>query len=70
MEEADELVRAQTRSEAIWEAADLLYFALVKLAKDGGTWTEVEALLKRRALAVSRRAGDAKEEVIYDRPMA
>ena len=70
MEEADELVRAQTRSEAIWEAADLLYFALVKLAKNGGTWTEVEALLKRRALAVSRRAGDAKEEVIYDRPMA
>jgi len=54
-EEADELARATSRAEVIWEAADLLYFAMVKLAASGVSLAEVERHLDRRALAVTRR---------------
>ena len=35
MEEAKELCEAESKDEVTWEAADLLYFALVKCAKAG-----------------------------------
>ena len=35
MEEASELCEASTKEEIAWEAADVLYFALVKCAKAG-----------------------------------
>lgn len=54
-EEADELARAGTREEIVWEAADLLYFALVRLAAAGVPLSEVEAHLDRRARKVTRR---------------
>ena len=54
-EEADELARAVTRDEVIWEAADVLYFALARLAEAGIDLAEVEAHLDRRALKVTRR---------------
>ncbi|MDW8371588.1 MAG: phosphoribosyl-ATP diphosphatase, partial [Geminicoccaceae bacterium] len=54
-EEADELARAGTREEVIWEAADLLYFALVKLAAAGVRLAEVERALDRRARKITRR---------------
>ena len=54
-EEADELARAATREEVVWEAADLLYFALVKLAAAGLDLAEVERHLDRRARKVTRR---------------
>ncbi|MGD9507151.1 MAG: phosphoribosyl-ATP diphosphatase [Geminicoccaceae bacterium] len=54
-EEADELARAETRDEVIWEAADLLYFTLARLAAEGIELAEVEAHLDRRALKVTRR---------------
>lgn len=54
-EEADELVRATSRDEVIWEAADVLYFTLARLAKEGIDLAEVEAHLDRRALKVTRR---------------
>lgn len=54
-EEADELVRAETRDEVIWEAADVLYFTLARLAAEGIELAEVEAHLDRRALKVTRR---------------
>ncbi|MFO1037465.1 MAG: phosphoribosyl-ATP diphosphatase [Geminicoccaceae bacterium] len=54
-EEADELVRAETRDEVIWEAADVLYFTLARLAADGVDLAEVEAHLDARALKVTRR---------------
>ena len=66
MEEADELLQAETPSEAVWETADLLYFALVKLASQDGTWSEVEGELKRRTLTVTRRAGNAKTNGVND----
>ena len=54
-EEADELARARTRDEVIWEAADVLYFTLARLAAEGVDLAEVEAHLDRRALKVTRR---------------
>jgi phosphoribosyl-ATP pyrophosphohydrolase len=54
-EEADELTRAGDRGEIVWEAADLFYFASVKLAREGVSLEEVEAELDRRAHRVTRR---------------
>ena len=42
------------------EAADVMYFALVAMAKAGVTLADVEAVLDERALKVKRRKGDAK----------
>ena len=60
-EEAAELGNASSTSEAVWEAADVLYFTLVKLNRLGGSLSDVEAELRRRSFKVSRRAGNAKE---------
>jgi phosphoribosyl-ATP pyrophosphohydrolase len=54
-EEADELVQAVEREHVIHEAADLLYFTLVRLAREGIELAEVEAHLDARALKVTRR---------------
>ena len=48
MEEAGELVEARGEDEVIWEAADLLYFTLVLLAREGVELSKVLAELKRR----------------------
>jgi phosphoribosyl-ATP pyrophosphohydrolase len=60
-EEAGELAAAATASDVVHEAADVLYFAAVALARAGVDLGDVEAELDRRALRVQRRAGDAKE---------
>lgn len=65
-EEARELVDAQTREEAVHEAADVLYFSMVRLAGLGGRWADVERELDRRAAKVSRRKGDAKPNPAAD----
>ncbi|MGF1477377.1 MAG: phosphoribosyl-ATP diphosphatase [Geminicoccaceae bacterium] len=54
-EEAAELVEASARNEVIHEAADLLYFTLVRLAREGISLDEVERHLDLRALKVTRR---------------
>ena len=54
-EEADELARATTRDGVVWEAADVLYFSLARLAAAGVDLAEVETHLDRRALKVTRR---------------
>lgn len=54
-EEAEELVHAVEREHVIHEAADLLYFTLVRLAREGIELAEVEAHLDARALKVTRR---------------
>jgi len=61
-EEAGELADATGAGEVIHEAADLLYFALVAMARGGVALPEVEAELDRRALRQTRRPGDAKPE--------
>jgi phosphoribosyl-ATP pyrophosphohydrolase len=54
-EEAQELADAAERGHVIHEAADVLYFTLVSLARHGVDLAEVEAALDRRALKVTRR---------------
>lgn len=54
-EEAEELTKATTSEEIVWEAADVIYFTAVKLAKAGISIAEVEKHLDRRAQKVTRR---------------
>jgi len=54
-EEAGELAEAGSPEEVTWEAADLMYFTLVAMARAGVSLAAVEAELDRRALRVSRR---------------
>jgi phosphoribosyl-ATP pyrophosphohydrolase len=63
-EEADELALAVERDHVAAEAADLLYFCSVALARTGVSLREVWAHLQKRSLRVTRRPGDAKEERI------
>ncbi|MBW1873234.1 MAG: phosphoribosyl-ATP diphosphatase, partial [Deltaproteobacteria bacterium] len=60
IEEAGELGCAASQAEVTREAADLLYFSLVALARAGVDLAAVEAELNRRSLKVTRRRGDAK----------
>ena len=56
LEESQELVEAKNKEEVIWEAADLLYFILVKLAIKGISWADVLHELKRRRRSPKRPA--------------
>ncbi len=60
IEEAGELADADTPDAVAWEAADVVYFALVAAARAGVDISQVESVLDRRALKVTRRKGDAK----------
>jgi phosphoribosyl-AMP cyclohydrolase / phosphoribosyl-ATP pyrophosphohydrolase len=55
LEEAEELARADSTGDVVRETADVLYMALVALARGGGTLADVRAELARRHRAVSRR---------------
>jgi len=59
-EEAGELAKA-SGGEVVSEAADLIYFTLVAMARAGIGMDEVERELDRRSLRITRRPGDAKE---------
>ena len=59
-EEAGELAEATTPAEVAAEAADLLYFTLVRMRRDGVRLADVERELASRLLSVRRRPGDAK----------
>jgi len=61
-EEARELIEADDPSEAAWETADVIYFALAALAARGGSLYEVERELDRRTRRVRRRPGNAKPD--------
>lgn len=58
-EEAQEL--AQPDADVAAEAADVLYFTMVRLAAAGATLADVDAELDRRAMRVTRRSCEAKE---------
>jgi phosphoribosyl-ATP pyrophosphohydrolase len=60
LEEAGELTEAGMPEEVCWEAADVLYFTMARMAQAGVTLADVEAELDRRALKITRRKGDAK----------
>ena len=57
VEEATELGEAATGAEVVWEAADVLYFTLSRLAGNGIRLEDVTRELDRRALSVRRRDG-------------
>ncbi len=57
VEEAAELGEARSRDEVVWEAADVLYFTVLALARAGVPLEAVVAELDRRAKAVRRRDG-------------
>jgi phosphoribosyl-ATP pyrophosphohydrolase/phosphoribosyl-AMP cyclohydrolase len=57
VEEARELAEATRDDAVVWEAADVVYFTLVKLAANGSRLEDVARELDRRALAVRRRDG-------------
>jgi phosphoribosyl-ATP pyrophosphohydrolase len=60
LEEAHELSEANDPADAAAEAADVIYFALVNAARKGATLQDIEKILDRRALKVTRRPGNAK----------
>lgn len=64
LEEAEELAEATDKNEVAWEAADLLYFAMTKVVKEGVSWAEVQRNLDSKAYKISRRQGDAKPKWI------
>ena len=61
-EEANELIEADKPDDVAAEAADVIYFALVAMARAGVGLGEVEDVLQRREWRVTRRPGDAKTE--------
>lgn len=48
LEEAGELVKTKNKKQVAWEAADLLYFILVFLAKRKVKLKEIEKMLEQR----------------------
>jgi phosphoribosyl-ATP pyrophosphohydrolase len=60
-EEAAELAEVDGSADICHEAADLLYFIMVALARANVPFAAVEEELDRRDLVVSRRHGDVKE---------
>lgn len=60
VEEAAELGAAATREDAANEAADLVYFAFVALARQGASFEDVMTALRLRNLRVGRRAMERK----------
>lgn len=64
IEEAHELVGAESDIEIVHEAADVIFFAMAALQRAGLPLERVERELDRRALKVTRRPGDAKPAAI------
>lgn len=60
LEEAREIAEESDAAQVAHEAADLMYFLLVKLAASDVRWEEVVRELARRQLRVTRRPGLAK----------
>lgn len=63
-EEADELCRAETKEDIASEAADVLYFALVRCLQAGVGLSDIGAVLDKRAGKVTRRPGHAKPQFL------
>lgn len=65
-EEAAELAEASGPERAASEAADLIYFAAVKLAREGASLEDAARVLDLRALKVTRRPGNAKARYVAE----
>ncbi|KAJ1959892.1 trifunctional histidinol dehydrogenase [Dipsacomyces acuminosporus] len=62
LEEAAELADANDKADVAFEAADLLYFAMVKCAAHGVTLADIERSLDLKHKKVVRRPGNAKPQ--------
>ncbi|GAA5872324.1 hypothetical protein JCM16303_004476 [Sporobolomyces ruberrimus] len=62
MEEAGEVCDAETKEDLAGEVADLLYFTMTRAVSMGVSLKDVQEVLNRRSLKVTRRKGDAKPE--------
>ncbi|GAA5919119.1 hypothetical protein JCM1841_005635 [Sporobolomyces salmonicolor] len=62
MEEAGEVCDAETKEDLAGEVADLLYFTLARAVSMGVGLKDVQKVLEKRSLKVTRRKGDAKPE--------
>jgi len=62
VEEAQELAEAEEPDHVASEAADLMYFAMVRCVAAGVGIAEIESHLDRRALKLQRRPGNDKKE--------
>lgn len=60
LEEAHELAEASSAKDIAFEAADLLYFSLVKCLSNGVVLVDIEQNLDLKSKRISRRKGDAK----------
>jgi phosphoribosyl-ATP pyrophosphohydrolase len=63
LEEAAELADASEPDHVVSEVADVMYFALVALARSGRILADVGRELDRRERKVTRRPGDAKPDL-------
>ena len=66
IEEAQELIAADTKQDGAWEAADLLYFVFVKCVTEGVTLSDIEMHLDARSKKITRRPGNAKVPLQQD----
>ncbi len=64
MEEAQELSEAQAPDDVAAEAADVMYFAMVRCVAAGVALEDVERHLDTRSLKLARRPGNAKQHRI------
>ncbi|KAI6047392.1 histidine biosynthesis trifunctional-protein [Pisolithus marmoratus] len=62
MEEADELCRADSKEEIVFEASDLIYFTLTRCVAVGAGLRDIEQSLGRKARKITRRPGNAKPQ--------
>lgn len=60
LEEAQELIEAETPDHVAAEAADVIYFAMTRVVAAGATLNDIERHLDARSLKVTRRPGNAK----------
>ncbi|OMH84123.1 Histidine biosynthesis trifunctional protein [Zancudomyces culisetae] len=63
MEEAAELCEATQGNDIAWEAADLIYFALVKCASQGVKLSQIEKNLFMKSKKLTRRPGNSKHKM-------
>jgi len=67
-EEVDELIQADSPADTLHEAADVMFFLLTRLARDGIRFADVERVMDERRKRVSRRPGNAKPQYLATTP--
>ncbi|AMD19509.1 HCL642Cp [Eremothecium sinecaudum] len=69
-EEAEEVVLSDSKENLAWEVADLLYFVMTKMTREGVKLVDVERNLNMKHRMITRRKGDAKEKFLNSPPVS